>query len=64
MEEKNLSLSVVVMDSQMFLKMMINEESILIPFEEAHNVVTKINQLVPYNYGDKIFIEHTFNGWF
>ena len=63
MASKTLGLKVIVNDCKMYLKIMIDEEYILIPFEEAHKVVSRINQLVPYNYGDVIFQNHKFEGF-
>ena len=54
-ELKEIEASLVVYDSQMFLRISIGEEQVDLPYEEATKFKRKIVAMVPYRYGQPVW---------
>ena len=58
----SLTISTVVNESGMYLRVEIEDRAIMIPYDEAGHLCTRINKLVPYQYGEMVRIPYEFTG--
>ena len=62
MADDKLSLTIVVNDCQMQLRVAIGDRYILLPYEEAERLRRTVENLIPYQYGQLVYVRHEFDG--